>query len=159
LGVARNNKCANRWNGPKEIGGERGSNSYTESTVFPRILTSLDYSYHIDVDGDIVTATLNDSGDARDFAALLPLSMTLKNFAEIERIAYLPRELSVAGTSAGTSPRVGDITYNAPWGNLAIFAGNDSYARGLVRLSKVDTGLPASQRLWQLEVRIDRIEE
>lgn len=113
----------------------------------------------IDVDGEIVTATLDDTAAAHDFAALLPLSLTLEDYAVIERIANLPRKLSVAGAPAGMTPKVGDITYYAPWGNLAIFVGDNVYARGLVRLGKVDMGLPALQRPGPLKVRIERIKE
>lgn len=113
----------------------------------------------MDVDGEIVIATLDDNATARDFAALLPLSLTLENYAEVERIASLPRRLSVTGAPAGMDPDVGDITYYAPWGNLAIFAGDSVYARGLVRLGKVDTGLPALQRPGPLQVRIEPIRQ
>ena len=54
----------------------------------------------------------------------------------------------------GVTPKVGGITYYAPWGNLAIFVGDNVYARGLVRLGKVDTGLPALQRPGPLKVRV-----
>jgi hypothetical protein len=113
---------------------------------------------HIDVDGEIVTATLDDTSAARDFAALLPLSLTLEDYAVVERISYLPRKLSVSGAPAGMTPKVGDITYYAPWGNLAIFVidNDNKYARGLVRLGQVDTGLPALQRGGPFTVRIER---
>ncbi|MDW5443172.1 cyclophilin-like fold protein [Polaromonas sp. SM01] len=111
------------------------------------------------VDGEIVTATLNDSAAARDFAAFLPLYLTLEDYAVVERISSLPGKLSVAGSAAGMTPRTGDITYYAPWGNLAIFVGNDAYARGLVRLGKVDAGLPALQRSGPLKVRIERAKD
>lgn len=109
------------------------------------------------VDGQIVTATLYDNATARDFAALLPLSLTLQDYAVIERISNLPRKLSIADAPAGMKPETGDITYYAPWGNLAIFASGNVYARGLLPLGKVDTGLPALQRPGPLKVRIERI--
>jgi len=111
----------------------------------------------LDVNGEIATATLYDNATARDFAALLPLSLTLTDFAKVERIGDLARKLSTAGAPAGMEPVVGDITYYAPWNNLAIFAGDNVYARGLVRLGKIDTGLAALQRPGPLIVRIDRI--
>jgi len=115
----------------------------------------------MDVDGETVTAMLDDTATARDFAALLPLSLTLEDYAVVERIAMLPRKLSLAGAPAGMTPKVSDITYYAPWGNLAIFvADNDNaYARGLVRLGRVETGLPALQRPGPLKVRIESSKE
>lgn len=107
------------------------------------------------LDGAIATATLDNTATARDFVAQLPLSLTLENYAVIERIATLPRKLSIDGAAAGTTPKTGDLNYYAPWGNLAIFVGDAAYARGLVRLGRVDTGLPALQRPGPLKVRIE----
>ena len=114
----------------------------------------------MDVDGEVVTATLDNTAAARDFTALLPLSLTLKDYADIERIADLPRKLSTAGAPAGMKPETGAITYYAPWGNLAIFIedGKGS-SRGLARLGSVDTGLPALQRPGPPKVRIECSEE
>lgn len=109
------------------------------------------------VHGDVATATLADNATARDFAALLPLSITLRDFAKVERIGDLPRKLSTVGAPAGLDPVVGDITYYAPWNNLAIFAGDNVYADGLVRMGRVDTGLAALQRPGPLRVRIERL--
>lgn len=110
------------------------------------------------VNGDIATATLQDNATARDFAALLPLALTLVDFAKVERIGKLPRALSTAGAPAGLDPMVGDITYYAPHQELAIFAGKNVYANGLVRIGQVNGGLPALQRPGPLTVRIERIE-
>ena len=111
------------------------------------------------VNSDMATATLVDNATARDFAALLPLSLTLVEFAKVERIGDLPRKLSTAGAPVGMDPVAGDITYYAPWNNLAIFAGDNVYANGLVRIGKVDTGLVALQRPGPLKVRIERIQD
>ncbi|EYS97605.1 hypothetical protein CF68_07555 [Cupriavidus sp. SK-4] len=113
----------------------------------------------LNLDGQVATATLYDSAAARDFAALLPLSLTLTDYARIERIADLPRKLS-RGTAESTVPvRAGDLAYYAPWGNLAIFAedGTGNYTGDLMRLGQVDTGLPALQRSGPLQVRIERV--
>ena len=113
----------------------------------------------LSVNDKVATAVLNDSAAARDFAALLPLSLTLEDYAVVERIATLQRKLSMAGAPAGTTPKTGDITYYAPWGNLAIFVGGDNaYAKGLVQLGKVESGLPALKRNGPLKVRIESIE-
>ena len=41
----------------------------------------------MDIDGQIVIGRLEDTAAARDFAAMLPLSMTLTDYARVERIA------------------------------------------------------------------------
>ena len=106
--------------------------------------------------GKVVTATLDDSAAARDFAALLPLSLTFQEYAVLERIADLPGKLSMAGAPVGMTPQAGDIAYYAPWGNLAIFLAGDLYADGLVLLGKVDTGLRALQGQEPVLVRVER---
>jgi len=111
------------------------------------------------VDGQVATATLHDNATARDFAALLPMSLTLTDFARIERIADLPRKLSLDRTETTVPVKEGDLAYYVPWGNLAIFVedGTGNYTGDLMRLGAVDTGLPALQRPGPLQIRIERI--
>nr|WP_315185559.1 cyclophilin-like fold protein [uncultured Albidiferax sp.] len=109
------------------------------------------------VHGEVATATLAATATARDFAALLPLSITLRDFAKVERIGDLPRKLSTVGAPAGLDPVLGDIAYYAPLNHLVVFAGDNVYADGLVRMGRVDTGLAALQRPGPLQVRIERI--
>ena len=94
-----------------------------------------------------LTGRLENSIAARDFAALLPLTLTLKDYASTEKIADLPRQLSVEGAPAGVDPNVGDIAYYAPWGNLAIYYRDFGYSRGLVRLGKIESGAEALNSL------------
>ncbi|WP_087490417.1 cyclophilin-like fold protein [Tatumella citrea] len=106
------------------------------------------------VDGETATATLFDTPTARDFASLLPLNITLEDYADIERISDLPRRLSVAQAPAGMTPQAGDITFYAPWGNLAIFTHGRAYARSLIPLGKIDSGIAALERHGPLSVQI-----
>ncbi|MET7388578.1 cyclophilin-like fold protein [Streptomyces sp. NPDC005529] len=76
------------------------------------------------LDGRRVGAILNDTPAARDFAALLPLTLDLQDFHGTERVADLPRKLETAGAPEAVAARVGDIAYYAPWGNLALFYSN-----------------------------------
>ena len=107
--------------------------------------------------GRTLTARLEESAAARDFAALLPLELTLKDYASTEKIADLPRKLTAEGAPAGVDPDVGDIAYYAPWGNLAIYYRDFGYSRGLVRLGRIETGI---ERLGSLDgpVTIDVVE-
>ncbi len=94
----------------------------------------------VDVEGTTITATLDDSPATRDFALLLPLTLTLEDYNSTEKISNLPRRLSTQGAPAGIDPSPGDITYYAPWGNLAIFYKDFGYSRGLVKLGAIITG-------------------
>lgn len=106
----------------------------------------------------VLTATLEDSAAAADFASLLPLSVVLEDYAATEKIAHLPRRLKTAGAPAGIDPEVADLAYYAPWGNLAIFYRDAPFADGLVRLGRLDGGLAALQRLGRTTVRIERVD-
>nr|MDP2192331.1 cyclophilin-like fold protein [Rhodoferax sp.] len=111
------------------------------------------------VNGEIAVATLHDNATARDFLALLPLSLTLKDFAKVERIGDLPRKLVVKDPQSGMDPAVGDLAYYAPWNNFVVFAGANKFDRGLVPLGKVESGLAALQRPGPLKVRIERLKD
>lgn len=110
------------------------------------------------VNGETATATLYDSPTGRDFASLLPLSLTLQDYADIERISDLPRRLSTAQAPEGMTPEAGDIAFYAPWGNLAIFVQGRPYARSLIPVGKIDSGLPALQRQGPLSVQIRAVD-
>jgi hypothetical protein len=84
------------------------------------------------------TATLLGNDSSRDFMALLPLHLTLTDYAGTEKVSDLPRRLSTTDAPAGIDPDVGDITYYAPWGNLAIFYRDFGYSRGLVKLGSIE---------------------
>jgi len=109
----------------------------------------------ITIDGQVLTATLNDSTAAKDFAALLPLTLTLTDYAATEKISDLPRSLSRAGAPAGTQPSAGDIAYYAPWGNLAIFHRDFRYSDGLISLGRIDGGVEMLQRPGPMTAKFD----
>jgi hypothetical protein len=108
---------------------------------------------------EVITGTLIDNPTSRDFVALLPMTLTLEDHAATEKISYLPRKLSTEGAPAGSDPSVGDITYYAPWGNLAIFYKDFEYSSGLIPLGKIDSGLEALNVAGPLSVTIKRIEQ
>lgn len=91
----------------------------------------------------VLSATLVDSKTTRDFISLLPLTLTLEDYAGTEKVSDLPRRLSTEGAPSGSDPSIGDITYYAPWGNLAIFYRDFGYASGLVILGQLEGGIEA----------------
>ena len=95
----------------------------------------------------ILTAHLEDSAAGRAFADLLPLALSLRDYASTEKIADLPRQLPTEGAAPGVDPEVGDIAYYAPWGNLAIYYRDFGYSRGLVRLGRIEADAEALSSL------------
>lgn len=111
----------------------------------------------IRLDGAVIaTATLDKHDSARQFAALLPLDLVLKDYAATEKIADLPAALSTKGAPDGYQPCAGDISYYAPWGNLAIFHKDFDFSSGLVRLGRLDSGLEAMRRPGPISVTVEQ---
>lgn len=112
----------------------------------------------ITLEDTVLTATLVDSQTTQDFISLLPLTLTLQDYAGTEKISDLPRRLSTEGAPTGSDPSVGDITYYAPWGNLAVFYRDFGYASGLVILGKLDDGIEALDVPGSVSATIELIE-
>ena len=108
----------------------------------------------MDVDGTRITATLDDNATAKDFASLLPLTLSLDDYNGTEKISDLPKKLTTRGAADGVEPAAGDIAYYAPWGNLAIFYKDFEYSRGLVKLGAIESGARAFERPGSLRVTI-----
>jgi hypothetical protein len=106
-----------------------------------------------------LTATLDNNETARDFVSLLPLTLTLKDYAATEKISDLPTKLSTRDAPPGYEPTAGDITYYAPWGNLALFHKEFEYSPGLVRLGSIDSGVEALRRPGELRVTMELAEK
>lgn len=111
---------------------------------------------HIQLEGRSLTATLDDNAAAREFLALLPLSLTLTDYNSTEKVADLP--ISIQDAPPGIDPDVGDIAYYAPWGNLAIFYRDFGYSTVLVKLGRLDSGAEALSGRGPLRVTITRAE-
>lgn len=103
----------------------------------------------------ILYAILDDSAAARSFHALLPLELTLVDYASTEKVSDLPKRLATQDEPKGYKPSVGDITYYAPWGNLALFYKRFSYANGLIRLGKIIDNVEFLERTKSITVRIE----
>lgn len=106
-----------------------------------------------------VIVRLDDNATARDFSKLLPLTLTLEDYAATEKIAYLPRKLTTNGAPSGITPRAGDVTYYAPWGNLAIFHKDSKDSPGLVKLGEIRDGIDAFKKKGRLSVTIKLADE
>lgn len=99
------------------------------------------YNIQIELDGTVIFATLDDNPTVRDFIARLPLTVELKDYASTEKVGFLPHKLSTQNAPPGSTPVVGDISYYAPWGNLAIFYKDFAYSAELVRLGRITSGI------------------
>ncbi|MET8042474.1 cyclophilin-like fold protein [Micromonospora sp. NPDC005215] len=92
------------------------------------------------VGATVLTGTLADNPTSRDFAALLPLTLSLSDHNRTEKISYLPRKLTTEGAPSATAATAGDLAYYAPWGNLAIFYRDFRRSPGLITIGSLDGG-------------------
>lgn len=112
-------------------------------------------SIHVIVGKKTLLATLDNTAAGRDFVALLPLELSLRDYNATEKVADLPRELDTRGAPACYTPKAGDITYYAPWGNLAIFYKPFWSSSGLVRLGTFHEPIDALLKDGAIPVRIE----
>lgn len=88
-----------------------------------------------------VIVHMYDNPTSNDFLSLLPLTLTFEDYAGTEKISYPPNKLSTAEAPSGSDPSIGDLTYYAPWGNLAIFYKDFGHSNGLIKLGKIESGI------------------
>lgn len=107
--------------------------------------------------GNTMMATLYDNPSARDFASMLPLDLKIADFGSNEKIAYLPRKLTVEGHGPFDNERPYDLCYYMPWGNLAMFYADYRHP-GLIRLGRFDEGYEALHIPGEFPLRIERVQ-
>ncbi|MBN1971717.1 MAG: hypothetical protein JXR48_13665 [Candidatus Delongbacteria bacterium] len=61
-----------------------------------------------------------------------------KDYAGTEKISDLPKKLNAKESPSGYDPKIGDLTYYSPWGNIAIFYKDFGYAAGLIHLGEIE---------------------
>ena len=92
----------------------------------------------------VMTATLDDTPAAREFAAMLPVQLELHDPMGQAKSGPLPRPLDATGVVPVFDPAVGEMYYSAPSNTFAIVyddLGQSIPDPGLVRLGSVDTGM------------------
>ena len=72
---------------------------------------------------------------------MLPLTLTLTDFHQAEKISDLPARVSTEdNVPAGAAGTPGDVTVYAPRGNLALFYRDFTYTDDLIRLGRLEAG-------------------
>jgi hypothetical protein len=139
--------------------GDRSPSARSQLQAEPTTQPESDMQIHLTIQEKVLTATLHDTPTARDFASMLPLTLTLEDYAKTEKISDLPRKLTAEGSPAGADPSVGDIAYYAPWGNLALYYNDFRYSDGLILLGKLDGNTDALKVPGSAKVTIERAAE
>lgn len=112
------------------------------STVTPLATPTIEESavtdIRITVGDQTFIAQLADNPTARDLVDQIPLTLQFRDFNGVEKIAKLPRPLTMEGVPAGADPEINDIGYYAPSGDLVLYYGDVGYFNGIVRIGRLD---------------------
>src|SRR5512139_348994 len=94
----------------------------------------------VKANGNTTVFELNSSPAARDLYAQLPLSITVEDYSNNEKIFYPPKKLNTADTPLANGGRAGTLAYYARWGDVVMFYKGFSSAPGLCELGHVISG-------------------
>jgi hypothetical protein len=108
--------------------------SSTTPTIEEPAMTDI----RITVNDQTFTAQLTDNPTAHDLLNQLPLTLQFRDFNSVEKIAKLPRPLTMDGVPVGDDPEINDIGYYAPSGDLVLYYGDVGYWNGIVRIGQLD---------------------
>lgn len=97
----------------------------------------------ITLDSGVYSATLVDNPTSQSFWQKLPFESTLDNYGNNEKIVYMKDKLCTENAPSAYTGKTRDITYYAPWGNIAMFIDEGPYAPGLIYMGKFDGDLTA----------------
>ena len=100
---------------------------------------------NVKVGGKVLTATLAENATARDFASVLPLSVSMNDLFGREKYGDLPKALSEKGPKQNRY-EVGDIGYWSPDHQLAVYYRQDGESipsPGIIPIAKIDAGTEA----------------
>lgn len=100
----------------------------------------------ITIGDTVLEGRLWDNPTANDLLAQLPLTLDFRDFNDVEKIARLPRALTMDGVPEGDDPEPQDIGYFAPTGDLVFYYDDVGYFDGIVRLGAFDSDIEPLRR-------------
>ena len=109
------------------IGAEKGENNNNTMKI------------KLTIGDKTATATMVDNPTSRDFLTRLPITITMTDYVNAEKIYTFSPALTTNGTTLGhNNPRPGDIDLYAPWGNICILYKAVNGNSQLVNLGHID---------------------
>lgn len=105
-----------------------------------------------------IVVLLRDNSAAKSLLEQLPLILKFENYGGTEKISYPPEKLDISKAPNNCTPSAGDLTYYAPWGNLAFFHKDYRNSDGLVPLGRIEYGIENLQEInGDFSVTVERI--
>jgi len=134
----------------KESGAARAVKSSEKKAIKIRITAN----------GKVMTATMADNQTARDFVAMLPLTLTMDDLFGREKFATLPKAASPGGPRQHAY-RVGQIAFWSPKNDVAVFYRHDGQTvpnPGLIILGEIEAGVEALNVPGQVTVTFEAVQ-
>ena len=97
--------------------------------------------------GDTVVFELTTGNAAKDLYRQLPLSVSVENYSNNEKIFHPPEKLGIDATPPVDGAREGTLAYYAPWGNVVMFYDRFPSAPGLYELGYARSGAEYIKKL------------
>lgn len=92
---------------------------------------------YLAISGKNLQIRLDESEFSSELLSKLPLNLNFSDYANSEKIAYLPQKLSGDKGGENYEPQRGDLFYFTPWGNVGIFYEKVPPHPALVRLGRL----------------------
>ena len=104
----------------------------------------------------VLTAHLQDNATARSLIAQLPLRLSFRDFHRQEKVADVPRPLSMRGMPKSADPRPGEIGYYAPTQALVFYTTDVGRFDGIARIGHFEGSVTAiGNRSGAFKARIE----
>ncbi len=94
---------------------------------------------NIQANGNKIVYELNSSQAAKELYEQLPLTITVEDYGNNEKIFYPPKKLHTTDTPLANA-QFGTLAYYAPWGDVVMFYDSFGPASGLYELGNVISG-------------------
>ncbi|MFX1456526.1 MAG: cyclophilin-like fold protein [Promethearchaeota archaeon] len=94
---------------------------------------------NIQTNGDTIIYVLNNSQASKELYEQLPLTISVENYGDNEKIFYPPKRLDTTDTPLANA-QSGTLAYYAPWGDVVLFYDSFGSASGLYELGNVISG-------------------
>lgn len=95
----------------------------------------------ITIGDTVLDGRLWNNPTAQNLIAQLPLTLEFRDLNNVEKIARLPRQLTMDGVPEGDDPQPQDIGYYAPSGDLVFYYDDVGYWEGIARLGVFDSDM------------------
>lgn len=142
LSACGNNVAPSESSGPKESNApDEASKSQTTDESNTAKSGNGEIRIRLIFDGGEAIAVLDDNPTTQSLIEQLPVTLTAEDFSGSEKIVYFPKNLSREGAPSGYDPAIGDVACYGPWGNLAIYYHDGSYADSLIPMGHIESGL------------------